>query len=107
MKVGQKVFLKSLDSRDGDIKEVTVSKVGRKYFQVEEMYNTRFSIEEMLDDAGKYTSRWKVYPSMREIEDERESYELHNKIKQQFSTYRPNYSLETLREIYRILMGIY
>lgn len=48
MKVGQKIYLKPIGNRarySQEIKEVRVSKVGRKYFELEESHYGRFFIE--------------------------------------------------------------
>lgn len=76
MKKGQKVFVKTTGNaaRNGTkIFEAEVVSVGRKYFTLEAegrwLGRTKFSLESMID-VSEYTADYKVYLSMKELEEE-------------------------------------
>lgn len=109
MEVGQKIYLKPVNNRERGIrdireyiKKVTVSKVGRKYFEVEEM-NMKFDLVEMRD-VSQYVAEYEVYLSKQEILDELEFKELAFKVKTIFNGYSdPKLTLEQLRRIVDII----
>ena len=80
LKVGQKIFLKSIGSRELEIIEVAISKIGKKYFEVDKSYLGRYFLEDMLQDGRGYTARYKAYTNMEEIQKEERMRELGNKI---------------------------
>lgn len=71
VEVGQKLWLVRGGWRNSDRpseKEVTVTKVGRKWFYVEDPeYNgwkqERYDLENMVEDAGQYTPKARCYLS--------------------------------------------
>jgi hypothetical protein len=106
MEVGQKIYLKPIGNaarRSTDIIETTVTKVGRKYFEVEYRPCNRLSIEYLAEDNGQYISNYQGYLSMQEIEDEREAYQLHRLIKQNLGVNKPRHSLATLKKIAEVM----
>jgi len=77
MKVGTKVYLEPIGNQlsfGKDIKESVVTKVGRKYFEIQGNYN-KFSLEKMTD-VTIYCPNYKIYLSRNEIEEihEKEKY---------------------------------
>lgn len=104
MEVGQKVYIKPIGNAtrcSKEIKEGTISKIGRKYFELKENYG-RFFIDGMHQDGGQYISNYQCYLSLQEIEDEEELYNLQHWLRKEFS-YSSNYSLKTLREVKKLL----
>ncbi len=77
--VGETVYLKPINNelrRSSLIKECTVTKVGRKYFDVC-VVGSQLPIRELLidtlrDNRGEYLPNWQAYYSLQEIEDEKE-----------------------------------
>lgn len=62
--VGQTVWCRSLSGRRGDsiaIKETKISKVGNKYFEVQDICRGRFFKQTLKHDGGEYSSRYQVY----------------------------------------------
>lgn len=107
MEVGQKVYLKPVGNQtrySKEIKETRISKVGRKYFELEESYYGRFFIKTMNQDCGQYISGYTCYLSLQEIEDEKEALKLYTEIKKVFSGFsNTDLSLSQLKEINRII----
>jgi len=107
MKVGQKIYLKPIgnNARYGnqEVRECTISKIGRKYFELEEKGYGRFFIESMAQDCGQYISGYQAYLSIQDIEDEEEAKKLYSEIKKAFSGFSTSLSLSELKEISRII----
>lgn len=99
MQVGQKVWVYSGMYRKSTITETVVTKVGKKYFEVDKFRN-RYYIETLIEDAGQYTATSRVYLSLQDYEDEKELNYLADKFRGfQFRTL----SLEQLRQINKII----
>jgi hypothetical protein len=100
--VGMTVYLKPINNaarRSKDVQEGIVSKVGRKYFEVEGFYRTKFSIDELIE-VSEYAPDWKVYLSKQELLDEQEFENLLRDIRLFFSNYgKVNLTLDQLRKI--------
>jgi hypothetical protein len=107
LKTGQTVYIKPVGNNaryDQEIKEGVVSKVGKKWFEIENYHRCRFSIETGSHDGGQYISGYQVYSSMQEIEDEQEHNKLWHILRRYFEYYSGNkHSLETLRKINEII----
>lgn len=102
MEVGQKIYLEPLGNaarRSKEIKEVTISKIGRKYFQVEEMDMIRFNIDDLVHDGGVYSSEYQGYLSKGAIADKMERERLHSIISREFNTHNPTLTLDKLKAI--------
>ena len=100
MKIGDKIYLepKSNAARySKEVKTVTIKSIGRKYFEVNEMYG-RFFIETLEMDGGQYTSDWQGYLSLKHIEDKIESKKICNELRQFFNG-RVDLPIEKIREI--------
>jgi hypothetical protein len=101
MEVGQTVFIQPTDSRYGkELKEVKITKVGRKYFETE--YYGRYTIDGLRHDAGGYSPRYYVYLSKQEFEDKNELARLNDAIRKALG-YTGVGDLSKAREIARIL----
>lgn len=68
IKVGQKVFVTSVYNRNTFKEDPIVTKVGKKYFQLEGYHNIQFSLETGKDNAGQYSSQYQVYESKETYE---------------------------------------
>jgi hypothetical protein len=106
MEVGQKIFLKPIGNAargDSEIKECVITKIGRKYFEVDPKYYGRFNIESMSQDSGRYISNYQAYLSITEIEEEREAQAIYGSLRNIFSAYTNRIPLDKLRGIKEIL----
>ena len=106
MEVGQKIYLKPIGNKarySQEIKEVTIGKVGKKYFELEENHYGRFFIDTMSQDCGQYISGYTCYLSLQDIEDEKEALRLLTEIKKVFSGFNTDLPLSKLKEIDRII----
>lgn len=103
--VGQKVWVtpSSLWRNKRDPFEATVSKVGRKYFELTECPREKYDLE-TLRQVTETNYENKVYLKLQDILDEKEHQKLSNEIKRAFSGYgKLQYSLEQLRKIAEIV----
>ncbi len=100
IKIGQKLWSKGLA-------EYTVSKIGKKYFYVEENRNYRFDSKTLTHSVPGYSqSNFTLFTNKQDLLDEQERCELFNKIKSHLnSSYSPKDSLTKLREI-ALILGI-
>ncbi|MFQ3543547.1 hypothetical protein Q7A53_05630 [Halobacillus rhizosphaerae] len=106
LKVGMKLYLQptgNMARRTKEVKEVTVSKVGRKYFEVEELWRDKFAIDD-LRDVTEYSNDWQGYFSLQELEDDEEYEELLSDLRIYFGSIgrnrnSTNLSLDQLRQI--------
>src|SRR5687768_12823963 len=101
MKVGQTVYLRPQNNaarRSSEIKEAVITKVGRKYFEVEPKWYGRFKVDTMYQDAGHYTPDYQAYLSMEEIEEEKELSKLYDEVSKFFKGYgRPEITTEQIK----------
>lgn len=105
LKMGDVVYLEPMNNaarRNGEIiKDVPIIRVGRKYF---ECTYGKFEIETGLHCNGGYTSNYKAYTSLTEVEEKRDRWRLHQQIAEYFrSSYEPELSLSKLKEINKII----
>lgn len=103
LKVGQKLYYveKDFGRRALKPKEVTIEKIGRRYFYIE--YGTRFFIDTMSQDSGQYSSRGKCYLTLKDYEEEEEGIRLSNKILEFFHFPFRKLILDQKRRIYAII----
>lgn len=105
--VGQTVWYKSLLGRRGDdvsLKETKIASVGKKYFETEERYLGRFFKDTLKHDAGQYSSRYQIYLSKEQYENEVEANQIYSELRNIFSSYgRTNMELSKLRAILSIV----
>lgn len=109
MEVGQQIFLKTQNNRarytGSQITETTVTKVGRKYFWVEELPRTKF-YKESMEEVTDYCVDYKAYIDKVAIEDELEKTALEQKIRTSIGNFgRTEITLEQLRKIDAVLRG--
>lgn len=103
--VGQKVWVNpsSLWTNKREPFEATVSKVGRKYFELDECPREKYDLE-TLRQVTETNYQNKVYIKLQDILDEKEHQKLSDEIKRAFNGYgKLQYSLEQLRKIAEIV----
>lgn len=103
--VGQKVWVNpsSLCRSRREPFEATVSKVGRKYFELTERPREKYDLE-TLRQVTETNYENKVYLKLQDILDEKEHQKLYDEIKKAFNGYsKLQYSLEQLRKIAEIV----
>lgn len=103
--VGQKVWVNpsSLWRSRREPFEATVSKVGRKYFELMECPREKYDLE-TLRQVTETNYENKVYLKLQDILDEKEHQKLSDEIKRAFNGYgKLQYSLEQLRKIAEIV----
>lgn len=108
IEVGMPVYLKPTGNaarRGTAIIETTVTKVGRKYFEVEPPLYGRFYIEEMCQDGRGYISGYHAYLSVKEIEDEARKEALNRHFRKLFDFSGSGLSLEKLEKMKIIADG--
>jgi hypothetical protein len=110
LSVGQTIFLKPIGNaarRSTDLIETKIAKIGKKYFEVENGYYGRFFIDTLTQDGGQYISNYQGYLSKEELETERETKRLYDKIREEyFNSYSSgafNIGLGKLKKIEDIL----
>lgn len=98
--VGQKVIV--LAGRPEKQREATVSKVGKKYFYVD---NDKLKFDmETLFESSEYGQRCRCFLSLQDILDENEQIELSKELRNLVGQYgTSNISLEKLRKIMEII----
>lgn len=91
--------------RDEAPSQVQVKTVGRKYFTVVTVGEYNFETEYHLDTwQTNYSENHKLYTSMQEWEDERESIKLWDFLREQFSGWQPiQIPIDKLRQIKAII----
>lgn len=108
LQIGQKIWIvpsKHDRFSKQDPKEAIVSKVGRKYFELEGLRKRKFDIETLREESEtNYKSQ--CYLTLQEILDEKEEESLTNQIRNIFKTYdKVNLSLDQLRKIAGVIEG--
>ncbi len=99
--VGMKLYYPS----GNEAKEITIEKIGNKYFQCEGWWRYKFSIETLKYESDNYPqSNIQLYVTAQEILDKKEKDELFQKIRKLFDWNNPRtHSLEQLRGVNKIL----
>ena len=106
LSVGQTVWCLELDRRSNDVslKETKITKIGKKYFEIELGRRCRFFIDSLKHDNSGYPSRYMIYLSKEQYENEVEVNEIYSKLRNIFSGYgNPTIELSKLRQIISIL----
>ena len=105
IKVGTKVFMKptgnAANHYKGQIQEGEITKVGRKYFYVEDR---KYDIQTLEYTTRDSTSGWIIYSTKQEILDEKEKEVLLDKLRDFFdwSGKAQELSLENLKDMAKI-----
>ena len=100
IKVGQKVFIRCEYNKNTYVEEPIVTKVGRRYFELEGYWSTQFSIETGKDKNGQYSPQYQVYESKEAYEQELKHSELGNKLNKLVNS---NLKYETLLAIQKLI----
>ncbi|MEC4565390.1 hypothetical protein L8C07_05485 [Paenibacillus sp. CMAA1739] len=107
MNIGDKVYLKAVGNMAVKykdqllIKETKITKVGRKYFEVD---GVKFKMENKEQETGGYTADWKLYFSKQEILDEQEFQKLESDIRSKFNAFgKLDLTLDQLKRINEII----
>jgi uncharacterized protein YwgA len=108
VELDQTVYIKTWNrGRDNDIQiiDAVVTKVGRKYFEVNNsQYPFRYPFEIETGTQKSDFSNQKAYETKKDIEEEIERNNLSNSIRFAFRSYGTlPYSLEVLREISKLI----
>lgn len=103
--VGDKLYMVWIGDRryKQSNREVTVTKVGRKYFYVDDD-NTQFDLEDWKSTWEFGGSDWECYESKQAYDDHAELVKLNDKFRDRFSRYgKPNITLDQARRIMEII----
>jgi hypothetical protein len=104
--IGMKLFgIKRSWGQKGKLSEFTISKIGRKYFYTTEDSDVSFDKETLLYSCKDYSqNNVQLYLTKQEILDMYNRSDLHQKIRNHFSSqYQPQNTLEELSRIAEIL----
>lgn len=108
LKIGQKVWLVKIGNlaRRGqpEPEEVTVSKVGRKYFEVAELHGrAKFDLDSMTE-VSDYSPSYCIYLILQDYLDTKEANQIYDELHKHFGNYgRTKFPLEKLRKIKEII----
>jgi hypothetical protein len=102
--VGQILFKREKSAYNGgSIKEYKITKIGKKYFECEGL-RERFNVSDLYYECKNYSqNNYKLYMSVKEIEEEDEYNNLLKQIREDFRSYSPSFTLEQLRKINLII----
>jgi hypothetical protein len=87
IQVGQKIWLKPTARRSTAPIEVEITKIGRKYFEVEPGRYGRFYINTLTQDGGEYISNYQGYLSLEDIERDQRAAKLMYLIRQRIAPF--------------------
>lgn len=103
--VGQTVWYNGERGRsrsDKELKETVITKVGRKYFELEATYRSKFDVN-TLDEVSEFSSSIKIYLSKEAYDDEVKSNKLIRDIRDKLGSYGstniPLFKLEMIMNI--------
>ena len=107
LKSGQKLILEPSEySRELTVKEVTVDKVGNKYFTLVEYPRDKFSIDTFEEHSVyRYSNLSKCYLSLDSYNEMKEANQLKNTFREYFKSCSVDLTLNQLREIDAIIKG--
>lgn len=108
LKLGQPVYIERVHNftrNNSNTLHTTISTVGTKYFQVTDLPRERFRVDTLRHDGGRYSSKYKVYLSLQEIEDEKEANKINQELIGYFSHGVSKLPLEKLKKIKEIING--
>lgn len=108
LKVGDKIWYIMTKSysfnRTPVLIESTVSKVGKKYFEIEGLLRYRFFLDTLKHDGGNYSSEYKAYITDLDYYNEVETEKEYEKLKIAFSSSNSGkFTLEQLKKTREIL----
>lgn len=107
LSAGQTVWYRLTSDRRGDdtsLKETKILSVGKKYIEVEEKNLGKFFKSTLKQDAGKYTSKYQIYLSKEQYDNEVEANKIYSELRNIFSGYgKTNMELSKLRAILTII----
>lgn len=107
IKVGQDIWYRVYGRRmggDGLLHKSTVSKVGKKYFEIADLYGERFFIDSLTNDGKGYSSSCQAYLSEQDRLDEVEVASLSQFLRNKVGQYGlAPFSLDQLRRIKAII----
>lgn len=106
LKEGQTIYLKPINNAaryNQDIKEVKISKVGRKYFET--FGYGKFFIDTLKQNNGNYLPNYVAYTNNQDILDENECLEIYSFIDRYFRYDWGGLSLEKMRQIKDIIQS--
>lgn len=105
--VGQIIYYKIISDRRGDdtsLKETKITKIGRKYFEIEEKWVGKFFKDSLIHDAGQYSPGYEIYLSKEDYENEIEANKIYLQLKKVFSGYgKTTMELSKLKAILSIV----
>lgn len=105
--IGKEVFIVKTWVRQGESNEpmvTRITKVGLKYFEVEDNWMGRFMIETLKHDGRGYSSQYEVFLSMEEFTNKELKKNIIGKLKNYFSNYTyNNISLDDLQKVSDII----
>ena len=98
MQIGDKLY-------DYELKEYTVSKIGRKYFYLERKSGHKVDKNTLMAICDGYSqANFQLYKDEQAVYDEREHYELLEQIRQHFSMWEGKpVTLQQLRDVAGII----
>jgi hypothetical protein len=108
LQVGQTVYVECFGRNSflptkGEVEETKVTKVGKKYFEVEGKKYSKFHLDKMFN-VSNYSPCMYVYLSMQEIKDKKEKQELKQLIREMIGGITADrLSLSQLLEIKNII----
>lgn len=104
---GQEVYYQYIGHRPSDRREpeaTVVTKVGRKWFEVERVKHERYSIETLKNDSKGYSTSSRIILSLLDYRNEQEYALLLSTIRKEFDFYNSRkFTLEQLRQIAKVL----
>lgn len=99
--VGQKVWVMPSEYTRGERtpREATVSKIGRKYFELEEFARCKYRISDGVEENNT-NYKGKVYTDLQQILDEKEHANISRELRKIFSGYgKLPFDLATLKKV--------
>lgn len=106
LEIGQKIWVVENDSRRNPNKsiEVSITKIGSKYFETSHSWFGKFEIKTLRHNAGAYSPRYRVYLSKEDFDLEVEHEEKLQKIRTYFGIYgQVKIEIDILRKVYDII----
>ncbi len=109
LSVGQTLYAENIDpnnrGRNNELLPVIVTKIGRKYFEVENeakkhlFDREKFHIDTMWHDGGNYSAKWRIHIDQQAVLDEKEAQAISVWLTPFFGYGKPKLSLDKLRQI--------
>jgi hypothetical protein len=107
LQVGQTVYVEPIGNMrrsSAGIREATITKIGNKYFELDQKHYGRFHIESLVQDGGQFIANYQCFRSMEAIERRDKEKELRDYLKGYFSPYKNcNLPLEKMQQIKSII----